>query len=498
MALNNNFPSKDAITSEMLTGELITKFHSNYDYVKAIDAEVPLKSALSVGMRGVNYIAALNQNCQKIVDVMPYDEYNHTIPDNRGSEYGMLLDIYYEPSVMKLASGNTLIGCISRGGETFSRENFNIIGNIGSYSEPNSVGFDATTEGTYDSHGKAVYIEKSGIIYCFHEALDGVSLNKEAGHNSDIVVKKSEDNGATWVEITRIDGLFAYPKVFLIDGNFYLLSRKQIGGTNKYISLYKSTNNCITWTELMDPYVGENNYWSYNTIPAGITDELHIILMERVTIGGSYTAWPRLVHIRSTDAITWYNNAKTWSKNVVESGSITRTEGITNCLITTNAENNYSVINLGSFVKNGKLYMLVGYGQPSLDVASGLTKVVFDSCKLYEDTTELLDLTSLLEDVTCIGYSQDNLLRLMRNGDTFDILWLDTANSEIKLLNYNNTGLLSTKLLKVVADMDKIKIGSNTANVTTRTGKKLVLGKLTGSMLDLEDSYSDLIIFENS
>jgi hypothetical protein len=493
-ALNGNIPFKDAITDDMLTGELITKFHSNYDYIAAIDSEIAVKTSLSIGMSGAAYIDALNQNFNNIDSNLPCTETIHVIPDNRGAEYNFVMDNFYVPTVIKLADGNTLIGCLSRGGVTFSRENFNIIKSSEGYSAPVLIGFDEASTGTYDSHAKAAFIEKEGIIYCIHEALDGVSATNAGNHNSPFVIKKSLDDGATWSEVSRIDEEICYPKVFLISGVFYLVTRNDA----RYIFLYKSTDNCATWTKLSNVFLADVTGGAYNSIPAGVDDEIHIIVTLRVGLAGT-GVWGAVAHLRSSDGITYYNSGKTWSKNVTTGGPVSQTELITNCLIGTSTTTPYNVIYHGGFIKNDKLYSLISYGESILDPDTEiLAQTTYSSCKIYEGDTELLDVSELVAGAVYDGYSADGCLKFMRNDDTFDIIQFDLANSnDIILHNYNNTTKLSSKLLRIgVTDPNDVAIGAFTWNTTNRSGRILVMGKVTGDMLDLVNSYSDLIVFE--
>jgi len=508
LALNNNFPSKDKITFSMLSEELISTFNSNYDYVKNIDVSIPARLNINVGQRVYSFIQNINQNCKNIDDNQPYTKIEHSIELNRGSEYGMLLDINYEPSILRLENGADLIGCLSRGGTTFNRENFNIIRNTdGVYSAPNLVGYDVSTAGTFDSHGKAAYIEKDGIVYCFHEKLVGVSATNSGGHNSTIYVKKSEDGGATWSYITSIGDNYAYPKVQIINGIFYLFVRgdSTISNCQYKISCYKSVDDCANWIELVNPYVTlytTGSYFrSYHTILSGV-DEINLVINERNDTIGTYFPWPVVFHFRSYDGITYYNSDRSWSKNIVADGSITRAEAIEHCLISDHSHgDDYTAVFLGGFVKNDTLYSLVGYGATSAGTVTGTgySKTTFQACTLYENFTELIDLSSVINGIIQEGYAADTFLRLMRNGDTFDILNIDLKNNnDVKLYNYSSTALLSTKLLRTgETDNQKITIGSQTRNAITRSERIMVMGNVTGSMSDLYNSYTDLIIFEN-
>jgi hypothetical protein len=495
LAVNSNFPSESTLNESMLSGEFITTFHANYEYNKTIDSDIPAKATLIIGMTGAQYIAALNWNFTNIEIISEFTEVDYIIPNNRGSEYGCLLDQLYCPAMIKLASGKQLIGGISRGG-VMSRENFCVIRNInGNYSNPYLMGFEATTEGTYDSHSKASFIEKTGILYAFHEALVGVSDDLISGHGSEIIAKKSLDEGQTWAEITRFGSEMSYAKVCLISGNFYVIARDQV----RWIAVWKSTDDCENWTKLSTPYGTAVGWWSYHGIPANTGNEINITIFER-TFVDEHSVWPYVGHIRSTDGVTYYNTEKTWSKNVVNDGWITRVELVTNCLISVYTVDDNVTGYGGAFMKGDKLYSLIAYGHSYTTPSwgSGLIDIIFSGLKIYEGKTEILDISDLLSGATITGYMPVGYMNFFVNGDTFDVLLIDVLNNnDIKLYNFNNSELLSTRLLRIgEVSAETITMGTGTINVLNRADRFLVLGKLTGSWDDLDNSYIDFIIFE--
>lgn len=501
--LNGNLPSKDILTASQLTGELITKFHSNYDYVKSIDTELANRPTLTIGMTGAAYIAALNSCFNNYSNSISFDEIDYDIPDNAGSEYNMMADSNHGPSVLAL-SGNTIMSCMRRGGVGFSRENFSVVmDSNGNCSEPNLVGYDETSDGTFDSHGKLSIIEKDGIIYGFHEVYRGVGNTKNGPHNSDIIVIKSIDGGNTWIEVTRILGYHSYPEASIIGDDIYLIARSAADVTFNpfYISLWKSSDECETWTALSSPYLAASGQYVYKGIIQN-GDEINLIIVDRITSGdGTFACYPNVFHIRSTDGITYYNNAKTWSKNVQTQGQITRAEAISNCLIGIYTSDTYSAHWHGSFFKNNKLYTLISYGQcgtATQDAGLGMWKAIYDSCKLYEDTTEIADLSILIDGLTYEGY-EARFLRMFRNGDYFDFLQTSSSDSnDVKLIKYSlSSGFISTKILKAGTDDSKyLQFGGATYGALTRENRVITILKLTGSWFDINNAYADLIIFK--
>ena len=501
-AIYDNNLHKTDIETTTLTGDLITNFNSNFDYLQTIYPSIVNKTPITVGMSGAAYIAALNSNFTKVFAQMPYEKYN--VPDNEGSEYNIVSDINHGPALLKLANGTHLISCMKRGGIGYNRDNFTVIrGADGNYSTPNLIGHDEISDGTYDSHGKASFVEKSGIIYGVHEVYRGVGETKNGPHNSDIIVIKSEDGGSTWTEITRVLGYHSYPQIVVVGSNIYLIARTASNDTSGfpfYFSIWSSNDNCETWTALPKVYQAASNVYTYKDIIIN-GSELNLIIMDRVTSGdGTFATYPYVFHVRTTDGITWYNSAKTWSKNVQTGGYITTAEGKANCLIGTYTNDTYSSQYQGGFIKDDKLYSLISYGQCSAattDAGLGLGKTVYDSCKLYEGAAELLDLSALVTDFTYECYTAQ-FLRLMRNGDTFDIIQTnDKDGTDIKLHNYNTEALISTKILRLgISDVHGQQYGANTYQSTERSGRLIVIAKLTGSWYDLYDAYADLVIFE--
>jgi len=502
--LNRNLPPESEMTADLPTGDLITAIHANYDHMKTLVPAIATRTNITIGMTGKKYIEALNQNFQKIQTPCIYDRFDYDVPLNAGSEYNLITDIYHGPALLKLSNGTHLASCMRRGGPGFSRENFTVVIDAnGNCSTPNLIGYDEISEGTYDSHGKASIIEKGGVVYLFHEAYRGVGATKNGPHNSDIIVKKSTDGGYTWTEITRILGYHAYLQTFIIGSDIYLIARSAAttGFNPFYFSLWKSSDNCETWTALASPYIGNSGTYIYKDIVKSDT-AINLVIFDRITSGGgTFTTYPAVYNIKSTDGITYTNAGGTWSKNVVTGGAITRTEALANCLIGTYTSDTYSAHWHGSFLKDGKLYTLISYGPcgvPTNDPGTGMWKTEYESCKLYENTTEILDLSALVSGFSYEGYVAQ-FLSLYRNGNTFDILQTnDASGNYIKLHNYNTEGLISTEIIKSeVSDVHGQMIGAATYGATTRAERMMTFMKLIGSWFDIHSAYADMVILKS-
>lgn len=442
-----------------------------------------------VGMKASTFINIINQKYKAKTSIInPY-----IVPNSEGSET-MLVNSFYQPSILKMSNGNTLISCMKRGGTTLSRQNFTIILDTSNdFSIPNLIPHDIATEGTYDSHGRACFIEKDNIIYGFHEKLNGVSPNTSAGHDSWIIVIKSTDFGVTWTEITRVEFVLCYPQAFIIGNDLYFFARESISGQSKTVSLFKSANDGVTWTKT-SPYVGADGYWSYPQMPEGNNNEINIIITERITTG-TYFNYPSVLHIRSTDGITYYNTDRTWSKNIVNDGGITRTEALANCLIGTYTSNTVTAYYGGSFIKNDKLYTLIGYGNVANFDGDGISKTTYTSGFIYEGKTQLIDITSLINGYVSMPFLQ-TMMRLVRNGTDFDILRENFySNYDLELIKYNVNGLISTELLRVGTNYEwGYQFAGVSYNLIDGTDKKLIISKLTGTVFDLLTSHSDFFV----
>jgi hypothetical protein len=512
-AVNYSFlPAATPLTANMQGATFKTNYDANYEANKITFTSLPDKSPIVVGMSAGSYIDALNANILKtnteFDTTYPFGEELYEIPNHYGSEYLCVWN-YVLPAVLKLANDRTLISCMQRGGTTLSRENFVIVRDIeGNYSTRGKLGHDIVSEGTYDGHGRAVFIEKAGVIYGFHEALPGVSENLSGSHGGQMIVVKSLDEGATWTEVTRFGTKFEYPQVFMLGTDIYCYGRETITASppTSVTDIYKSSDDCETWTKLTTLHTEEANYWRYFRLPENtLTDEINMILtpMPQSADGHNHTSYPAFLYIRSYNGITWYNCNRSWSKNVDVAGAITKTEMLANCKICGGTNLDLSHSYGGSFIKNDKLYMLVAAGaQQDYDV-DGWDKINFTSLKIYENNTVLIDLSSLITGNSYLAWEQTFLL--LRNNNIFSVLQLDLVNNnDLKIHTVGLGGVLETRLLKAgVSDKWGQQFAGVTFNSDRITGRQVVVTKVTGSMLDRvfvpyqDGSYSDLIVFNN-
>lgn len=507
-AINYNFhPAATPITSDMQGDDIKTNLDANYEANKIIYPSLVDKTILTVGMSASAFVAALNANATKIENgfaaIYPASEESYTIPGNIMSAY-LGVWSYTLPSVLKLASGKTFISCMSKGGVGFDRKSFGAIRNIdGTYGITALIPHDVSTEGTHDGHGRGVVAEKAGNLYFIHEELVGVTGPGEwaGGHNSNFIAFKSTNGGTSWTELARFGkpageyefrGL-CYPQLILINSVFYCISRLTPAGGGdygRYVDIWKSEDDCETWTELTKPYdAGSISYWAYNRTPEDSGNELNIVITEwGYTLGN----WKTICHIRSTDGVTWNNSARTWSKNVDTGGSITRAELLANCKIEGNINDSTQFTYLGGFIKNDKLYSLIGSG-----ALSNPSETAFTTLKIYENATVLIDVSSLLNGVTFTSAMTSMILA--KDNNIFNIFHIDYLDgNKIKKHVVGAGGIISTEVLKagISDDVYGQQVAGITMNSDRITGRIIVVTKNTGDLFD-DNSYADLIVFVN-
>lgn len=494
-AVNYSFlPAETPLTAVMDGVDFKTNYEANYDANKVTYSGLADKSVITVGMPASAFVAALNSNSTKIntqfAATYPTSEESYIIPNNRMSAV-MGVWNYTLPAMFRMANGKTFFSGLSKGG-AMSREVFGLTRNTdGSYNTPSLVGHDESTEGTYDLHGRGVFVEKGGIIYGVHEVLVGVSATWSGGHNSPMIIIKSTDGGDTWSEITRIGLYLSYPQLMLINGDFYLSARHQ-HSTESHIHLFKSTNNCVDWTQLSNPYESTpTTYWAYHRIPDGITDELFIIITGWSTSTGQ---WMFAGIIRSNDGVTWYNYVKSWSKDVT-GGAITLAELTTNCLLAGNV-NGHSIYYGGSFLRDSKLYTLIGYGEDQTADEDGNIRIALETLKIYEGTTILIDVSSLVVNHTLPGFWQ--AFMMCRDNNIFNIFHQDYNDSyKLKKHLIGTGGIIETTILKDGVSEEygqpfaAIEYGRDRID-----GRRVAVMKLTGDYFN-DLSYADLIVFNN-
>jgi hypothetical protein len=508
-AVNYNFlPATTPLTAVMQGDDFKTNHDANYAANKVTFTNLAEKTEIIVGQRASSFIAALNANGTKINSefetTYPFSEESHVVAGNKMSAY-LGVWTYSLPSILKLANGKTFISCMSKGGVGFDRKNFGVIRDVdGTYSETALIPHDVSTEGTYDAHGRGSVLEKAGNLYFIHEELVGVTGTPggwAGGHNSNYIIFKSTNGGSSWAELSRFGkpaGAYefrgvCYPNFILIGTDFYVISRLTPAGGNeygRYVDIWKSTDDCATWIQLTKPYDNSSStYWAYNRMPEDSGGEINIVITEWKYITG---VWRSICHIRSTDGITYYNSNRSWSKNVVTGGSITRVELLANCLIAGNIDDATQFTYLGGFIKNDKLYCLIGSG--SMPVANS---TAFTSLKIYENSTILIDISSLLNGITFIS-SMTSMI-LAKDNNIFNIFHIDYLDgNKIKKHVIGAAGIISTEVLKagVADDVYGQQVGGITMNSDRITGRMVVVTKNTGDIMD-DSSYADLIIFNN-
>lgn len=241
---------------------------------------------------------------------------------------------------------------------------------------------------TYDIHRiPTIAQDDQKRIYMVAEELQTPA---GGGHSAPIRVYRTSTPGdvSTFTHIGTIPNRYAYPHIF-IDKNslVYVFAR----GTNSAAFIrgqywmHKSTNGGVTFTSTKIYDSGDEQKVAYFQRLHDYNDNLYLILNERNNDDNNYTY---VAIIKSVDGgTTWTNMSGSFSKNVVSSGALTRSEMRTNCMIYETPTPLTNAVNFeGGVVKrDGTVKVLISLQTPTgVDVpTTGVEEVELDELRFY-------------------------------------------------------------------------------------------------------------------
>jgi len=215
--------------------------------------------------------------------------------------------------------------------------------------------FTVSGADTYDIHRVPTFTEDDQKnIWMVAEEL----LPASGGHSTPLRVYKTSTPGdiTTLTNIATISNRYAYPHIY-IDRNsiVYIFAR----GTNSgaFIRgqywMHKSINKGLTFSSTKIYDSGDEQKVAYFQRIHDYSDNgLYLVLNERDNDNFNYKY---VAIVKSMDGgTTWTNMSGSFSKNVVSSGALTRSEMRTNCMLFENtpADNNKGVCYEGGVVKS--------------------------------------------------------------------------------------------------------------------------------------------------
>jgi hypothetical protein len=315
-----------------------------------------------------------------------------------------------------------------------------------SLSDSYSTGIVNASSADLHSHG-SIFVTSTGRI-----------LVVRIDQNNTQFYLSYSDNGTSWTDTITIGSgqvhNYAQFQQFS-NGDIYLWSRNgDDSNTNKYLKIYKSSNDGLTWdagTRVVQLNASQRVYPGVNSI--NTNDELICVFSRRNdTLGG--LTFPSNYVIRSTDGDTWENWEQTFSKQESVSGAITQAELEANCKSNggTEALNTNRWCAASTLSSLGNIYLI------QRNDATGFNFVYYDngwqvkavniSLKLTGDPFGLISISE--NDFVLYAVSaSDELIKISTSnkGDSWaldETIRSDVYSRAAIPTNYSNKGLVAT------------------------------------------------------
>jgi hypothetical protein len=232
-----------------------------------------------------------------------------------------------------------------------------------------SVGVGPGTLNATDAHAApSIIVANSGHIIVAHEKLTGTG---SSAHNSEIQIKKSdyaEDISSFSLAEETISGC-AYPNLLKNNsGHLFLVVRYGSALiTNHYRTrIFKSIDNGANWDNgyiISSVYKSGENRWAYSSsIRSSTSMGLHLTI-NSLYYDVSPHSYPDSYYLCSDDGITWRNVDNSYSKDIVNTGYISRTELDAHFLVEHSAiATDLRYITCGCVSSSGAVYFILEWG----------------------------------------------------------------------------------------------------------------------------------------
>lgn len=310
---------------------------------------------------------------------------NHDFPLGAGIYYDSLYNrIYFTYFVPASLSGDTA---------------YNYVAQVDLTSGDVSSGYKAISGGynSNNSHGKA-----SIIVNNLGEVLVAMDSVVAGNHNQGAIISYSDAGDITnWTKATgtrlydpeKGTKNSAYPTLYRLGGDSIVTIVRMGGPSTDHhtISIFTSTDNGHSWPDgytLCTLYAADTVWRAYPMARTNRNNnKLGLIVNERY----SNLAPPsRIFFLESTDGgVTWENIDKSFSKDIVASDSITRSEMYTNFVIDTSKspDGKRHQVNAWNYAPNDSPYVLITHQTSNRDTS----RIYFGYWGGSSWTTKLVD-----------------------------------------------------------------------------------------------------------
>ena len=336
--------------------------------------------------------------------------------------------------------------------------------NSGAMLKCNNEGITTTNVSTItvsdpDEHSHPAVLEIGGYIY----------LLQANGQGENILIYKSTTQGGTSYALHHtITGVFAYCNARVFEGRIVIVTRDSSAPAtiNRFgqIVLYSDVGDFTTWTELAttNPDYQTNDVRHYPATPYcyGTNTWFHFIINKRSDVN-SNTYYAHAFY-KTQDFITYYNEAETWSKDIVTNGVITDTELETNCtLFGSDLE--------PSKKRDGANYIVID-------------DIIYGSYYDYDNSVfkfVKIDTATVTETICTIDFgrtfSVTNLSAIVMYYGTNDILMV-TGNVDLYRSNLDFTDV---SFVENLGDTNTINRGAIPCNISDIDGEYFIGGRAT-------------------
>lgn len=241
---------------------------------------------------------------------------------------------------------------------------------------------------TYDIHRMPTMAQDD--ISQLYMVAEELQTPANGGHSSPLRIYRTSTPGdiTTLTLLNTIPNRYAYPHIFIDKNiNIYVFARGT--NSNNFIRgqywMHKSTNRGTTFTSTKVYDSGDEQKVAYFQRLHDYSDNLYLVLNERDNDNFNYTF---VAIVKSTDGgTTWTNMSGSFSKNIVSTGALTRSEMRTNCMVyeTPTPLNNAVNFEGGVVKSDGTVKLLVSLQTPTgVDVpTTGVEEVELDELRFY-------------------------------------------------------------------------------------------------------------------
>lgn len=346
----------------------------------------------------------------------------------------------------------------------------------------------------YDTHpNPTINVDSNGTIFVTRER-SGDSTGYSDNHQTNIMVHRTTTPGdLSTLTLTEVTATHSYIKSWISpNDDLYVFGRGDSTSVifENAISYFKSTNGGVSFGSQVrvvnynDSGLGPNAL--YHQFLSSEDGNFYLLINERDQVNSEFR---NIMLLKTSDWVTWSNMQGTFSKNVVSSGYITRTEVYDNCLVYEVAVGRQVIFDGGYVDSNSNLKMLISGGDSFGGVVLGNKSIAYDEMNYitYDSGWVFTDISEIISGNT-FYFVSERYVGLAHGGN---IYFVDHNGDKSLYLYTSNDDFTTYSRKLVVQGNSNYKFGTTCAN----DGNFCTLIDVQGDQFDTTDYSNSLLVY---